>query len=558
MNSDLCGYAVYRYRNLYFVYYNRRHSFPEGLGINLLRSMREHAITKQRQELEEIIKTSDTSKALERQSESGSLEPDHFTLSERRPHRDPFIEWVYEIDLDHNIFHINGIPFFSLEYLPDDESFLANISEDHYVNLACAPGCPPEHQYKKPASPLVADSELATYQSLLCEGTHVAISNLLASKDVLPPSEHVRVSLLETMIGQCMIRPDVVLIIYQIGLVSNHNQLTDQEWLTACSMANFAFIPQMFDDLPELIYHPKLTRKEFTWVREDTVVYIVTHLDDERCLRASISRLIDAILDQDGGSGDYFGVAFSILHCAVVKVVKDAHTAMFSHTGALQFLPSFFADSPSTLGITALARLGYRIDPALFVRAAEICRWQGGLERFGERRDLARFMGALQVSSLPESTIDESDQEESLIQLAEDAPPYTSSHHTVLPPELWREIALDLHLLDLLAFGSVSKLCRAVASIVLRFPHVGGYRLVAVPKDRPGCLLGEYRFLHAGSFYAVRDSVSTIVFVGLGNRRMMSIPFGYRLSPCPLSVRFSAKVQRDATEKQLVAIRDVK
>src|SRR5882757_11410392 len=131
MNSDLCGYAVYRYRNLYYVYYNRRHSFPEGLGINLLRSMREHAITKQRQELEGIIKTSDTSKALERQSESGSLEPDHFTLSERRPHRDPFIEWVYEIDLDHNIFHINGIPFFSLECLPDDESFLANISEDH-------------------------------------------------------------------------------------------------------------------------------------------------------------------------------------------------------------------------------------------------------------------------------------------------------------------------------------------------------------------------------------------------------------------------------------------
>ncbi|KAG0703388.1 hypothetical protein DFH29DRAFT_444726 [Suillus ampliporus] len=85
-----------------------------------------------------------------------------------------------------------------------------------------------------------------------------------------------------------------------------------------------------------------------------------------------MSRLINVILEQNLKDlpGDCFRIAFSVSHCAIVKVVKDTHMTMFSYTTALQFLPSFYAESPSTLGITALARLGYRTDPALFVRAA--------------------------------------------------------------------------------------------------------------------------------------------------------------------------------------------
>ncbi|KAG1777441.1 hypothetical protein EV702DRAFT_1197414 [Suillus placidus] len=104
--------------------------------------------------------------------------------------------------------------------------------------------------------------------------------------------------------------------------------------------------------------HPELKRQEFTWVREDTVVCIATHLDDERCLQASVSRLIDAIMEQKDN-----------------PAVRDAHTMTFSHTNALHFSPSFYAYSPSTLGIAALARLGFRIDPALLERVAEICQY---------------------------------------------------------------------------------------------------------------------------------------------------------------------------------------
>ncbi|KAJ8579629.1 hypothetical protein M405DRAFT_706498, partial [Rhizopogon salebrosus TDB-379] len=381
------------------------------------------------------------------------------------------IEYIYEIDLDRQIFHINSVPFFTLKCLPNDKDFLNYISEDHYFNLACVLGCPPEHQYKRPAPPVIEDSEFATYQSLACSGAHVSPSDLLDVSDVLSPAEHVRASLLETMIGQCMVRRVVLPTIYQFGLVSSPNQLLDHEWSTACFMANLAFIPQIYFYPPSgpMSNRLQLSRSEFTWVREDTVVCITIHLDDERCLLATISHLIDEILEQKPDNpGDYFGVAFSISHCAIVKVVKDTHATTFSHTGALQFLPSFFADSPSTPGITALARLGYRIDPALFVRAMQA--YHRAKPRVSRRKKPRVYR-----RKKPRVKKRQADHKTSLAEVAEDAPPQTCS--AVLPPELWREIAFYLCLDDLFILGSVSKLCRDVASMVLRYPHVCGYRL---------------------------------------------------------------------------------
>ncbi|OJA10652.1 hypothetical protein AZE42_07274 [Rhizopogon vesiculosus] len=395
---------------------------------------------------------------------------DEYPISTEPPFIETNREYVYEIDLDRKIFHIDGIPFFTLECLPNGDVFLRYVCKDYYRNIACAPGCPPEHVYKRPASPVIKSSLFATYYSSVCTGAYVTLNDLLAISDVLSRGEHVRVSLLETLIGQCMCmesgvneRRTVVPIIYQFGLVSNNDQLTDQEWLTACSMANLAFIPQMFDD-PSWFIHPELSRKEFTWVREDTVVHIATHLDDERCLLASISRLIHEISEQKDNPGDYFGVAFFIFHCAIVKVVKDTHATTFSHTGALQFLPSFFADSPSTPGITVLARLGYRVDPILF----------------------ARVIG---IYSRHVETLDDWHDHPTVLLMEDENPPPMNG---VLPPEIWQEVALYLPLRDLLSFGMVSQLCRDVASMILRYPHIRGYRLIAVSKKHQKYLLDPY------------------------------------------------------------------
>jgi hypothetical protein len=138
-------------------------------------------------------------------------------------------------------------------------------------------------------------------------------------------------------------------------------------------MANFVFVPQIFDGF---INHLWLSRKEFIWVREDAVG------NTSRSLHVA---LIDAILEQKNNPGDYFGVAFSVYHCAIVKVVKDACTMTSSHMTTPQFLSLLPTDSPSTPGIIVPARLDYRIDPALFVCAMELCGSGDGKWRYWSR-----------------------------------------------------------------------------------------------------------------------------------------------------------------------------
>jgi hypothetical protein len=338
----------------------------------------------------------------------------------------------------------------------------------------------------------------------MCTGSHVALSDLLAINDFLTPDEHVRVSLLEVMIGQCMIHPVIGKDIYNIGIVFDHSQLTDDQWSIACFMASIAFVPPIFDDIQHT-WHPEPNRKEFTWVREDIVVFIASHLDDERCLQASVSRLINAIMEQKDNLGDYFGIAFSVYHCALVKVVKDAHTMTFSHTNALQFLPSFYACSPSTPGITALARLSLRIDPALFTRVVEIYRYNRPTEVGNETGEL-----------LVERADGSNDVPPNII-----CPP--------LPFELWNEIALHLHYSELISFGLVSKLFREVASEILRYPHLCGYRLVAT---KPRYIQDQHLSLQAAAFSAVRAGVSATVLFGLAFKNGPSAKL-----PAPLTVR---------------------
>ncbi|OAX34609.1 hypothetical protein K503DRAFT_724237 [Rhizopogon vinicolor AM-OR11-026] len=516
------GYKVYRYRNMYLTEADFGGAETDDLGISILWSMRQPGAMqtaqdkvlawlkpRSRRRLKRRWKRRLKRRAKRRRKHGHQPcipDEDKYPISTEPPFIETDREYVYEIDLDRKIFHINGIPFFTLECLPNDDDFLRYVCEDHYHNIACAPGCPLEHVYKRPAPPVIKNSVFATYHSSVCTGTYIALNDLLAISDVLSRGEHARVSLLETFIGQCMgmeycvnERRTIVSIIYQFGLVSHNEQLTDQEWLTACSMANFAFIPQMFDDPSRFIYL-KLRRKEFTWIREDTVVYIATYLDDERCLLASISRLIHEILEQKDNPGDYFGVAFSIFHCAIVKVFKDMHATTFSHTGALQFLPSFFADSPSTPGITALARLGYRVDPTLFVRVIEIY-------------------------SSDMKTLDDWHCYPTVLLMEDEGTPTMNG---VLPPELWQEVALYLRLRDLLSLGMVSQLCRDVASMILRRPHIRGHRLVVVSKEDQMDLRDTDCFLDASYFLVARGSISAILAVGLGHSQdIISIPLGF-------------------------------
>jgi hypothetical protein len=58
--------------------------------------------------------------------------------SSERPKVNSLIEWTYEI------YHINGIPKFSLDCLPDDDAFLRYISRQ--VDPFARPYFPTEHR----------------------------------------------------------------------------------------------------------------------------------------------------------------------------------------------------------------------------------------------------------------------------------------------------------------------------------------------------------------------------------------------------------------------------
>ncbi|KAG2152711.1 hypothetical protein DEU56DRAFT_898325 [Suillus clintonianus] len=460
MGTD--GLYVIRYRNMYFESHHGSDGYPKGLGLQVLRLIRQpNGIAIYQQEFGEILDGSKSPWDCLLWIENG----DEFEPPSRERPSDSLI-WTYEIDLDLNIFHIDRAPVFSLECLPDDETFIKSVSIDHYGHTACALKCPPEHKYKKP----------------------VALSDLLAISDVLSQNVRVRVRLLEVMVGQCMRNWEIGREIYKIELVNDHKQLTDNQWSIAYFMASITFVPQMFDETL-CVRHREPKRKEFKWVREDTVVCIATHLDDERCLQASVSRLINAISEQKDNPGSYFGIAFSVFHCVVVKVVKDPHTMTFSHTDALQFLPSFCAKKPSTPGITALARLGHRIEPALFKRVLEVTNH-------------LRHLSRQKKETLPAQGADGS----------HDAPP--NIIYPPLPLELWLAIARYLPRFDLITFGLVSKLCQEAALVLLRYPHLFGYRLVSVPK-KPKYLRKGHRSLHTACFSAVRADIFNKVDVGM-------------------------------------------
>ncbi|KAJ6593218.1 hypothetical protein B0H19DRAFT_1365350 [Mycena capillaripes] len=78
-------------------------------------------------------------------------------------------------------------------------------------------------------------------------------------------------------------------------------------------------------------------RLEFSWLAPDIYLRITTHLDDERNMKKGILELADEL---------------TVNH-------RPGSRNRIKSTAALQFLPSFFATSPSTPGITAIGSLAF-------------------------------------------------------------------------------------------------------------------------------------------------------------------------------------------------------
>jgi hypothetical protein len=102
------GYKVYRHKGRYYVYYNRYDSYPDGLGLKLLHEIPRNV---SKEEFEEWVRK--TREYVYSQRDSQVLnDPDNSAeyVSDKQPENDVFIEWIYEIDLDNLVFHVNPTP----------------------------------------------------------------------------------------------------------------------------------------------------------------------------------------------------------------------------------------------------------------------------------------------------------------------------------------------------------------------------------------------------------------------------------------------------------------
>ncbi|KAG9227119.1 hypothetical protein CCMSSC00406_0009651 [Pleurotus cornucopiae] len=366
--------SVYRHRGKFFAIYNPRDSYPAGLGVEMVESIPRDPSTYATW-LEETRAKYD--RLGDETSERPGTESDDLQIHETRPTTDLFVEYVYEIDLDDEVFWMNAMPMFRLDRMPSPEVFLEVRGRDSYGQYVPKASMPAEHACQI-ATPSQAPSEedLSSYTSFLKHAPAPSplaadVCALLGVSEEPSAGEHVRIALYEVITGGLMAITDFKTVLLNSQLA--RAPLTHQPWIaqTAKKLVVRAFVPMVFHSDVELSVEDRVAELEdesgaggLLWLTSDVCFGVGFHLDYDDHLRASIGKMVRDIRETSPAKGIVYGVLCSVFHIVIVKV-DTAPGGSFEHTSALQFLPSRFAESPSTPGITALLRLAFREDSTL-------------------------------------------------------------------------------------------------------------------------------------------------------------------------------------------------
>ncbi|KAH8997929.1 hypothetical protein EDB92DRAFT_2060965 [Lactarius akahatsu] len=500
------GYKVYRWRGWYFVYYNHCDSYPSGLGLQFLATIPKDSksfqgwLAEMRQHFDEIIEARDKSELDEDDEDEVN------TITKEVPSNDLFIEWIYTIDLDRLVFHVDSRPLFRLDHLPNDDQFLEWIGFDHYGHRAYTSSTPSEYRYCWNAPPpIVTDATLELYKSQAVAES-AALSDLLAVPERMSDKEAVRVQVLQAIIGNLMRVDHIDLLVQGLAQVSDHSHLSIQERSLASYLFDIAIDPQIFSakQTPQC-------ESQTQWRRQNLCVHLATHLDDQRNLQAAVGGLVaDAMKCPDNSRGIIYGVAFSIFHCVIVRINTQSGFT-FEHSDALQFLPSFHADTPSTPGITALARLGYNSDVEVISRVAY------AHAQVYQSIDLPNSLRFIKPITRTDVVMG---HERGVLE-----PPGGGRIGQLLPQEIWEHVALELYdPIDLLMLAWFSAECKSAAERVLRYSMIGEYRLVR-GLDSPNKVDnmgdeedeyndGAYSHLYSARFEVISNAVHAIMDLG--------------------------------------------
>ncbi|KDQ25161.1 hypothetical protein PLEOSDRAFT_1084820 [Pleurotus ostreatus PC15] len=432
--------SVYRCRGKFSTAYNHSDSYPDGLGRTMVNSI-PHDPSVYKTWLEEM------------RTEYDSPDSDGRETRETRPLPDLFLEYVYEVDLDDEVFWLNGVPLFRLDCMPTAAGFIKALGRDHYGHYVTKESMPAKHAYQiaPPTTQTPNDEDVASYTSFLKHPSAASpvdtdIHELLGVSEDPSPVERIRIGLYEVIIGALMGSLDFVspLLASQV----TRAQPTHQPWIaqTVKELVVRAFLPMVFQSDVELSVEKRVAELEdksgaggLLWLTSDVCFGVGFHLDYDDHLRASIGKMVRAIRETFQAEGIVYGVLCSVFHIVIVKV-DTASGGSFQHTPALQFLPSRFAESPSTPGITALLRLTFRHDSTLCETVL----------------NSSPFKREPQVES--PTCLDR------------------------LPAELVTRIASFIpDLKSLLSFATLSDRTKARASPEFRFPFIGPYRLLGLP-----------------------------------------------------------------------------
>jgi hypothetical protein len=427
------GQKVYRYKGRYFVYYNHMDSYPSYFGLKVLHQIPSNV---SKEDFEEWVRL--TREDLDAQYEElkGLGENRNPYVTEEQPRNDLFIEWIYEIDLDNLVFHVDSQPLFRLDNMPPDDVFQEAISFDHFGHRAPHESTPVEFRYDwRALPPTPAKSSIEAYNSCCDRSSKSSINELLHIPVALSSIERSRTKLVELLVTQCMTNGSVSHGIRVLENVPDRDHISQSMLELALSLVRFAVGPP----IPSLPC-PTINDWDFIWVRNDVCLRITTHLDDEDNLHASIGDLVRHINESQDQTGIIYGIACSIFHCAIVQVDKGMRGTS-AHTPALQFLPSFYATKISTPGIEALSRLGCQAN---------------GMEI------LTAISEALYLPCITDS--------EALD---------TRSVAAKVPVELWMKVGQFITVpIDLVTLASVSPQAMSAAAGLALYPSVMDFRLV--------------------------------------------------------------------------------
>ncbi|KAF8493728.1 hypothetical protein F5888DRAFT_1722504 [Russula emetica] len=351
------GNKVYRHKGRYYVYYNHWDSYPSGFGLQVLHEIPRNV---SKEEFEEWVRK--TREYVYAQRDSHVLndpEDGSSYVSDKQPEENVlFIEWIYEIDLDNLVFHVDNQPLFRLDNMPPDDIFMKSISFDHFGHRALYEHTPTQFRYDWRAPPPTPSPEsLVAYNSCHIRSSTSSVHDLLDIPVALSSIERVRTAFMQPVVTQCMTEDNVGHYARVLENVPDRDHIPRSMLNLALFLVESAVGPPVYS-FDFWLLRPSRINRDFVWIRKDACLRITTHLDDEDNLKASIGDLVHRINTAPDKVGTVYGIACSIFHCAIVRVDKDLQGSSFAHTPALQFLPSFYARKMSTPGIEALSRLG--------------------------------------------------------------------------------------------------------------------------------------------------------------------------------------------------------